>query len=345
MNRYMNLSKENPMHERIIKVVLTTPLDERNVQKIEAVSKGVSIDQVSRLIVAERKGSNTDNEKLDLLLREAEVLYGYIHHFPKDLPKRISRLKWIQSMTAGIDRLPDEIMKSPIRITNTSGIHGTSIGEVVLEMMLMFIKDAPACFQMKQNREWKRYKQRLLKDQTAGIIGLGMIGREIARLCKAFDMKVIGMRRSGGPECVIPEVDRVYLREQLPELLSASDFVILALPLTEETRNMIGEKELHWMKPGAYLINVARGAIVDEVALVRALDERWIAGAGLDVFVKEPLPPESRFYGLPNVIFSPHISGDMPDYEWRATDIFCENLRRYLAGEPFLHEVDKEKGY
>jgi D-2-hydroxyacid dehydrogenase (NADP+) len=345
MNRYMNLSKENPMHERIIKVVLTTPLDERNVQKIEAVSKGVSIDQVSRLIVAERKGSNTDNEKLDLLLREAEVLYGYIHHFPKDLPKRISRLKWIQSMTAGIDRLPDEIMKSPIRITNTSGIHGTSIGEVVLEMMLMFIKDAPACFQMKQNREWKRYKQRLLKDQTAGIIGLGMIGREIARLCKAFDMKVIGMRRSGGPEYVIPEVDRVFLREQLPELLSASDFVILALPLTEETRNMIGEKELHWMKPGAYLINVARGAIVDEVALVRALDERWIAGAGLDVFVKEPLPPESRFYGLPNVIFSPHISGDMPDYEWRATDIFCENLRRYLAGEPFLHEVDKEKGY
>jgi D-2-hydroxyacid dehydrogenase (NADP+) len=345
MNRYMILSKENPMHERIIKVVLTTPLDEQNVQKIKSVSKDVSIDQVSRLIVAERKGSNTDNEKLDLLLWEAEVLYGYIHHFPKDLPNRISRLKWIQSMTAGIDRLPDEIMKSPIRITNTSGIHGTSIGEVVLEMMLMFIKDAPACFQMKQNREWKRYKQRLLKDQTAGIIGLGMIGKEIARLCKAFDMNVIGMRRSGGPESVIPEVDRVYLREQLPELLSASDFVILALPLTVETRGMIGEKELRDMKPGAYLINVARGAIVDEEILVRALDERWIAGAGLDVFVKEPLPPESRFYELPNVIFSPHISGDMPDYEWRATDIFCENLRRYLSGEPFLHEVDKEKGY
>jgi D-2-hydroxyacid dehydrogenase (NADP+) len=345
MNRYMNLSKENPMHERIIKVVLTTPLDERNVQKIKAVSKGVSIDQVSRLIVAERKGSNTDNQKLDLLLREAEVLYGYIHHFPKDLPKRVFRLKWIQSMTAGIDRLPEEIMKSHIRVTNTSGIHGTSIGEVVLEMMLMFIKDAPACFQMKQNREWKRYKQRLLKDQTAGIIGLGMIGKEIARLCKAFDMNVIGMRRSGGPESVIPEVDRVYLREQLPELLSASDFVILALPLTVETRGMIGEKELRDMKPGAYLINVARGAIVDEEILVRALDERWIAGAGLDVFVKEPLPPESRFYELPNVIFSPHISGDMPDYEWRATDIFCENLRRYLSGEPFLHEVDKEKGY
>lgn len=333
------------MRERIIKIVLTTPLDEGNIQKIKAVNKGISIDQVSGLIVAERKGNNSDREKLDVLLREAEVLYGYIHHFPRDLPKRVSRLKWIQSMTAGIDRLPEEIMKSPIRITNTSGIHGTSIGEVVLEMMLMFIKDAPACFRMKLNREWKRYKQRLLRDQTAGIIGLGMIGSEIARLCKAFDMKVIGICKSGGPDRSFPQVDRVYSREELPELLSASDFVILALPLTNETRGMIGENELRGMKPGAYLINVARGAIVDEGALVRALEEGWIAGAGLDVFVKEPLPPESRFYELPNVIFSPHISGDMPDYERRATDIFCENLRRYLAGEPFLHEVDKEKGY
>ncbi|EKD22194.1 MAG: D-isomer specific 2-hydroxyacid dehydrogenase NAD-binding protein, partial [uncultured bacterium] len=198
MNPYMNLSKGNPVPERIIKVVLTTPLDEQNIQKIKAVSKGISVDQVSGLIVAERKGNNSDKAKLDLLLREAEVLYGYIHHFPRDLPKRLSRLKWIQSMTAGIDRLPDEIMKSSIHVTNTSGIHGTSIGEVVLEMMLMFIKDAPACFQMKRDREWKRYKQRLLRDQTAGIIGLGMIGREIARLCKAFDMKVIGICRSGG---------------------------------------------------------------------------------------------------------------------------------------------------
>ena len=333
------------MGDRIIEVVLTTPLDEQSVQKIASSGKGISINQVSPLIVAERRGNDSEKERLDLLLREAEVLYGYIHHFPRDLSKRVSRLKWIQSMTAGIDRLPDDIMKSPVRVTNTSGIHGTSIGEVVLEMMLMFIKDAPACFQMKQNRQWKRYKQRLLRDQTAGIIGLWKIWKEIARLCKAFEMTVTGIRRSGGPECLPPEVDHVYPREALPELLSTSDFVILALPLTKETRGMIGEKELRHMKRGAYLINVARGAVVDEGALIRALEEQWIAGAGLDVFLKEPLPPESRFYDLPNVIFSPHISGDMPDYEGRATDIFCENLRRYLAGEPFLHEVDKEKGY
>jgi phosphoglycerate dehydrogenase-like enzyme len=140
-------------------------------------------------------------------------------------------------------------------------------------------------------------------------------------------------------------VDRVYPREKLPELLAESDFLVLALPLTKETGGMIGEKELRGMKPTACLINVARGAIVDEGALIRALTGKWIAGAGLDVFTREPLPPESPFYAMPNVIFSPHISGDIPDYESRAAEIFCENLRRYLAGEPFLHEVDREKGY
>jgi len=140
-------------------------------------------------------------------------------------------------------------------------------------------------------------------------------------------------------------VDRVYPREKLLDLLAESDFFVLALPLTKETEGMIAEKELRGMKPTAFLINVARGAIVDEGALIRALQEKWIAGAGLDVFTREPLPPESPFYTMPNVLFSPHISGDIPDYESRAAEVFCENLRRYLAGEPFLHEVDREKGY
>jgi len=253
--------------------------------------------------------------------------------------------KWIQTMSAGIDLLPEEIRRSRIRIVNTSGLHGTPMGEMVLEIMLMFAKDAPACFRMKQAREWKRFRPKLLKGQTVGILGLGVVGREIARLCKAFGMKVIGIRRSGQPEHPFPEVDRVYPREQLLEVLAESDYIVLALPHTKETRSLIGEQELRGMKPSAFLINLARGAIVDEGALVRALEEKWIAGAGLDVFLKEPLPPESKFYELPNVIFSPHISGDMPDYESRATGVFCENLRRYLSGEPFLHEVDPEKEY
>ncbi len=326
-----------------IKVVLTTPIDERSVLKIKAVGDRISVDQVSPLIVAERKGDFANEEKLTLLLKQAEVIYGWIHQFPRNLLERTSDLKWIQVMSAGVDRLPDEILKSPIRIVTASGLHGTPMGEVVLEMMLMFAKDAPACLQMKQTREWRRYRPKLLRGQTAGILGLGSVGREIARLCGAFGMKVIGLRRSDGPP--LTEVDRLYPRGQLHQLLAESDFVVLALPLTRETRDLIGERELRSMKPTAYLINVARGAVVEEATLIRALEEKWIAGAGLDVFIREPLPPESKFYELPNVIFSPHISGEMPDYETRATEIFCENLRRYVAGEPFLHEVDKVKEY
>lgn len=333
------------MSQEIIHVVITSPIDPPLLEQIQAVSPRIRVEPVAPWVVAEKKGEFSHREELTLLLQRAEVIYGWIHQFPKDLPSRTGRLKWIQVMTAGVDRLPEEILKSGIRVANASGLHGAAMGEVVLEMMLMFVKDAPACMRMKQDREWRRYRPGLLRDRTVGILGLGAVGAEIARLCKAFGMGVIGIRRSGGAESGIPDVDRVYPREQLPELLAQSDFVVLALPLTKETAGMIGEKELRGMKPTACLINVARGAIVDEGALICALTEKWIAGAGLDVFTREPLPPESPLYAMPNVIFSPHISGDIPDYESRATEVFCENLRRYLADEPFLHEVDREKGY
>lgn len=333
------------MPQQTIPLIITTPIDATSLQKIAAVSDRLRIDQVSPWVVAERKGDPSQKEKLDLALGDAEILYGWIHHFPKGLRARAPRLRWIQTMSAGVDRLPEEILKSGIRIANASGLHGTPMGELALTMMLMFVKDAPACQQMKETRTWRRFVPNLLRGRTVGILGLGVVGQEIARLAGAFGMRVVGMRRSGGAEIPPPGVERLYGRGELTDLLAASDFVVVALPLTAETRGMLGERELRAMKPTACLINVARGAIADEAVLIRALEEKWIAGAGLDVFVQEPLPPESRFYELPNVIFSPHISGEMPDYEGRATDVFCENLRRYLAGEPFLHEVDPEKGY
>ncbi len=237
------------MSQGIIRIVLTSPVGEQNVQKIKEVSERIHVDQASPLVVAEKKGDFADKEKLTLLLQEAEIIYGWIHQFPKDLPARISRLKWIQVMSAGVDRLPEEILKSHVRIATVRGLHRAPMGEVVLEMMLMFVKDALSCLQMKQAREWRRYKPKLLKGQTVGILGLGAIGTEIARLCKAFEMKVIGVRRSAGPEHPFPDVDRVYPRERLPELLAESDFVVLALPLTKETKGLIGEKELRSMKP------------------------------------------------------------------------------------------------
>ena len=333
------------MTSEMVRVVLTTPIEESNLQKIRAVSERLKVDQLSPLILAERKGDGSKKGELDALFGEAEVVYGWIHHFPKNLLSRSPRLKWIQTMSAGVDRMPEDIMKSPVRVANASGLHGTPMAEVVLQMMLMFAKDAPSCFQMKQRKEWKRYTPKVLRGQTLGILGLGAIGKEIARLCKAFGMTVQGIHRSSTDGESYRDVDRAYPRDQLSRFLATSDFVVIAMPLTRETQGMISEGELRSMKPGGYLINVARGAIVNEAVLIRALEEKWIAGAGLDVFVDEPLPPESRFYNLPNVIFSPHISGEMPGYELRATEVFCENLRRYLQGGPFLHEVDKLKGY
>jgi D-2-hydroxyacid dehydrogenase (NADP+) len=333
------------MASEAIRVVLTTPLEEGLLAKIRAVGGRLKVAQLSPLILAERKGDLSRKAELDALFAEAEVVCGWIHHFPKDLLARAPRLKWIQTLSAGVDRMPDDVMRSGVRIVNASGLHGTPMAEVVLQMMLMFAKDAPACLRMKEKKEWRRFTPFLLKGQTAGVLGLGVVGKEIARLCKALGMTVWAIRRSSREEEAKPNVDRLFFREQLPEFLGAVDFAIIAMPLTRETRGMIGEKELKAMKPSARLINVARGAIVVENDLVRALEEKWIAGAGLDVFVEEPLPPTSRFYELPNVIFSPHISGEMPDYDLRATEVFCENLRRYLRGDPFLHEVDKTKGY
>jgi phosphoglycerate dehydrogenase-like enzyme len=237
------------------------------------------------------------------------------------------------------------MMASPVILTNLSGVFDTPIGEFVLSRMLMLVKRAPFYFQSKQEKQWKRADGTVLRSKTVGVVGLGSIGREVARLAKAFGMRVLATRRSAKRVGRARYVDIMLPPSQLRQLLAESDFVVLALPLTSETNKLIGEEELRTMKSTAYLINIARGGIVDEEILIRALDENWIAGAGLDVFATEPLPADSRIWELPNVIFSPHISGDFKDFLLRATEVFCENLRLYLDGKKLRNVVDKKKGY
>ena len=327
-----------------VNVLVTSGIGDEYLQKIASVSPRIKLTDISDLFRAERRGDSAAKKKLDDLLAEAEVLYGL--RFPEDVINRAPRLKWVQAISAGVDRLLNtEMVESPVKMTNVSGIHTTPIGELVLELMLMFVKQAPLCFQLKQEKQWRRFAPSVLRSQTVGIIGFGSIGREVARLAKAFGMRVVANRRSvkrAGPPRY---VDIMLPSSQLQRLLAESDFVVLALPLTTETNKLIGEKELRTMKSTAYLINVGRGDIVDEEVLIRALDEHWIAGAGLDVFVTEPLPTDSRLWELSNVILSPHISGGMEDYVQRATDVFSENIRRYLNGKKLLNIVDKKKGY
>jgi phosphoglycerate dehydrogenase-like enzyme len=209
----------------------------------------------------------------------------------------------------------------------------------------MFAKSVPLCFQMKQKRELQRYTPHLLYDKTVGIVGLGHIGSEVARLSKSFSMKVIATRRSVKKAGKAENVDLMLPQTQMREMLGESDYVVLSVPLTPETRHIISETELWSMKTNSYIINVGRGDLIDEEALIRALDEKKIAGAGLDVTSIEPLPENSRLWDMDNVILSPHVSGGMEDYMSQATELFCDNILRYLEGKKLRNLIDRKKGY
>jgi len=298
-----------------------------------------------------------DAEEDRRLLPSADILYCVW------LPQPISearRLKWVQLLSAGYDQLEGSgLLGSDIIITTSSGIHGTPIAEFVLGCMVILSRRLHEVLRIKDAQElWEPFAfvGGELRSKTVGIVGYGSIGREIGRLARCFGMRVISIEIRKHPHMMPPlrylserleetlapgEDESVEIRppQDLEWLLSESDFVVLSLPLTRETRHLIGERELRVMKPTAYLINPARGKLVDERALARALQEGWIAGAALDVFEVEPLAADSPLYSLPNVILTPHMSG-VTDRLWeRCVDVFCENLRRYLSSQPLLNQI------
>jgi phosphoglycerate dehydrogenase-like enzyme len=215
----------------------------------------------------------------------------------------------------------------------------------------MFNRTWPEMVRLQDRHVWPRsanwYKLggRELDNQTLGIIGLGSIGRRVAQLGKAFGMHVLATRRTvhGGESD--PDVDQIYPMERLHDMLRQCDYVVLAVPLTAQTERLIGEAELRAMRPHTYLVNVARGQIVDEKVLIRALQEGWIAGAGLDVAEEEPLPSDSPLFSLPNVILTPHISGVSVHYDKRLTELFVDNLQRYRSNRPLRNLYDPVRGY
>ena len=265
---------------------------------------------------------------------------------PKSLREAAPRLKWIQLTSAGADRLLNSgFVEDGITVTTVSGLHATPIGEFIIGAMLQWAKGAPRTMRAQLKHEWVRFAPTELHGKTVGIVGIGHIGAEAGRLAKAFGCRVIATRRSATAVTSEPYADEVLPASELDRLLRESDYVVLSMPLTPETRGMIGEAQLRAMKPTACLVNIARGPVVVESALLQALREGWIAGAALDVFDQEPLPAEHPFWEMENVILTPHISGGTEIYNRRATDIFAANLRRYLAGEPLENVVDPARGY
>jgi phosphoglycerate dehydrogenase-like enzyme len=318
-------------------------MEEQFLEQIEAVAPGIRVTDASSIASAEKDGDTKAREKMDTLLATADILVGFVPQ--NNLFQRAPHVKWVQMLSAGVDSLTgSEIWQSDIPITGVSGIHAAPIGEYVLMTMQMFAKQSPRGLRQQQKHDWKRYTPRLLKAHTVGIIGLGHIGREIARLAKAFGMEVLAVDELRGTKPA-RNVDRMIPPDRLIELFKESDYVVSSVPLTPKTHNLIGKKQLKAMKKSAYLINISRGGIVDEDALVKALKDKRIAGAGLDVTAREPLPPDSPLWSLDNVILTPHVSGGQEDYIRLATALFCENLRRYIAGKKLINLVNRKRGY
>ena len=295
----------------------------------------------------------TTADALSAHLPDAEIVCSYF--MPPDWRTLAPKLRWLQFPGAGIDSLaPTGLLdaNSGVIVTTAAGIHAETISEYVFGSMLMFNWNWPQMVRLQDEHKWARSASwyhlggRELAGQTLGIIGLGHIGRRIAQLGRAFRMRVLGARRSiHTSEEQELDVDQIFLPEQLREMLPLCDYVVISVPLTRETEKLISESELRIMRSNTYLVNIARGRVIDEQALVRALREGWIAGAGLDVTEEEPLPSESPLYSMPNVILTPHISGNSIHYDARLAALFAENLKRYRIGQQLQNQYEPSRGY
>jgi phosphoglycerate dehydrogenase-like enzyme len=333
--------------------ILSARYRARDLERIRAAAPG------ARLVTVSVEGlADGPIEDVEVMLR------GWLSSDAFDrLLIRAPRLSWVHSATSGVERaLTPAALERGLVVTNARGVFSRPIAEYVLMMILSVSRRLPQLLELQRERTWQPLEGAELRDVTVGIVGLGSIGRAVGALATAFGCRVVAVRRrpdqdgtgtgageggSAGEERTFGEamLDRVGGPETLPELLGESDFIVLAAPLTPETEDMINATTLAMVKPGAWLINVARGRLIDERALLRALRDGPLGGAVLDTFRDEPLPPMSSFYDLPNVIVTPHTAWSSGRVLDRSVELFCDNLRRFAAGEPLLNVVDPAAGY
>jgi phosphoglycerate dehydrogenase-like enzyme len=332
-----------------LNVLVTMRFNESQLDRLRRVSPEIS--------VMREDPATADYSRTDVLYAGAP---------PRDLG-RAPNLKWVQLHMAGVDALAEHPLyaQSAIPLVTASGVHAATIAEYAITVLLALAHRVPRMVEWQGRGTWPPDEERWplfvpseVRGATLGIVGYGSIGRELARMAKAaFAMTVLACKRdpsqrtdsgytlpgTGDPDGLLP--DTWLGPDALPELLARSDVVVMCAPLTAQTRRLIGARELALMKPSAYFINVGRGASVDEAALAQALASGRIAGAAVDVFAQEPPPAGHPLYTLDNAIVSPHVSGFLPSYDDKCTELFAENLHRYLGGRPLLNVVDRARGY
>ena len=274
--------------------------------------------------------SRTETETARLLADAEIVLTSSLE--PSTLEQATS-LRWVQALSAGVDQLPVTLLRErDALLTNAAGVHAQPIAEQVLGYLLAFERRLDTAFERKQRGVWERFTGGELAGQTLGVVGLGAIGTRVAEIAAAVGMDVVGTKRD--PDVELDAVDRIYGPDGLTDVLLESDYVLLACPLTDETEGLIGREEIGMLGEDAVLVNVARGPVVDEDALIGALQQRGIRGAALDVFETEPLPAESPLWDLSNVILTPHNAGSSPNLAPRIADVFLENYDAFLEDAP-----------
>lgn len=315
------------------KIVLSFSIDDEGMQKIRDTYPNIDLTVC------------TEPEQLPDAVRDADAIVGWGSYDAATLASA-PRLRWIHSFGVGVDELlTPELVDSEIVVTNNAGVRGSNISEHILAMMLGFARALPELTRYQVRHEWAPPERGVfeLGGQTLGIVGLGDIGRNLAVRAHALGMQVVGLRRI---KSELPlNVNRLYPPGELHALLADADHVAICLPLTPATRHMFGAAEFAAMKPTAYIYNIGRGPIIDQDALVAALQAEEIAGAGLDVTDPEPLPPDSPLWDMSNVQITNHTSGHTP-YNWsRGLDILLDNLGRFSRGEQLRNVVDKVEGY
>lgn len=296
----------------------------------------------ARLIPVNAEGHADDSlEHVEVLLR------GWsLGGDPLDrLVGRAPKLRWVHSVSVGVESLLTPCVRlRGLTVTNGRGVFDEPIAEYVVTMILAVCRRLPQLLELQRERTWQPLEAQEMAGLTIGLVGLGGIGCRVAELVRPFGSRVVAVRRH--PESGSPDgVEVLGGIDALPRLMAASDFVVLAVPLTPETESLINDDVLLAAKPGSWVVNVARGGLIDERALLRALRSGPIGGAVLDTFREEPLPENSSFYRQSNCIITPHTSWSSGAVLDRTLEVFCENLRRYRAGEPLLHVVDPQLGY
>jgi phosphoglycerate dehydrogenase-like enzyme len=286
-------------------------------------------------------------EAFERVAEEAGVIFNWScgGELLREVFRMSPRVRWVHTRSAGLDGLLfPELVDSAVELTNGTGVFGESLGEFALAAILFFAKDLGRMMRNQAAEKWEPFDVAEIAGQTVGIVGYGDVGRAVAARARAMGMRVVAVKRhAAAAEDAYAE--RIYQPARCCEMIALADYIVVTAPLTAETRGMIGERELAAMKRSAVVINLGRGPVIDEAALVRALTERLIRGAVLDVFDTEPLPAGHPFYGMDNVLVSPHTADHTADWLERAMQFFLDNFARFQKGEPLKNLVDKKLGY